>query len=173
MVGAGDAIEKSSTYHAWQPIFRDLLGLAEGLDTQAAYQALQARLTVLNPTLAEQTPLLSAVLPFEFPDNDLTRPWQSQARAERTRALLAQILARTYAAAPLLLVLEDAHWLNSASWALLAEVRRAVQPLLLLLATRPPSAVQAATTAESLPTEYQQLLADPGTQMLTLCGLTR
>jgi class 3 adenylate cyclase/predicted ATPase len=171
LVGVGDAIEKSSTYRAWQPIFRDLLGLAEGLDTQAAYQALQARLTVLDPTLAEQTPLLSAVLPFEFPDNDLTRSWQSQTRAERTRALLAQILARTHAAAPLLLVLEDAHWLDSASWALLAEVRRAVQPLLLLLAARPPSAVQAATTAESLPIEYQQLLADPGTQMLKLAAL--
>jgi predicted ATPase/class 3 adenylate cyclase len=171
LVGAGDAIEKSSTYHAWQPIFRDLLGLAEGLDTQAAYQALQARLTVLSPSLAEQTPLLSAVLPFEFPDNDLTRTWQGQARAERTRALLAQILARTYAAAPLLLVLEDAHWLDSASWALLADVRRAVQPLLLLLAARPPSTVQAATTAESLPTEYQRLLAAPGTQLLKLAAL--
>ncbi len=141
LVGAGDAIEKSSTYHAW------------------------------GPTLAEQSPLLSAVLPFEFPDNDLTRPWQSQARAERTRALLAEILARTHASAALLLVLEDAHWLDSASWALLAEVRRAVQPLLLLLAARPPSTAQAATTAESLPTEYQQLLADPGTQMLKLVAL--
>ena len=171
LVGAGDAIEKSSTYHAWKPIFRDLLDLAEGLDSQAAYQALQARLTVLSPTLAEQSPLLSAVLPFEFPDNDLTRPWQSQARAERTRALLAEILARTHASAALLLVLEDAHWLDSASWALLAEVRRAVQPLLLLLAARPPSTAQAATTAESLPTEYQQLLADPGTQMLKLVAL--
>jgi predicted ATPase/class 3 adenylate cyclase len=171
LVGAGDAIEKSSTYHAWQPIFRDLLGMPEGLDTQAAYQALQARLAVLSPILAEQTPLLSAVLPFEFPDNDLTRAWQSQARAERTRALLAQILARTYESAPLLLVLEDAHWLDSASWALLAEVRRAVQPLLLLLASRPPSAVQAATAADSLPTEYQRLGADPGTQMLTLAAL--
>ena len=73
LVGAGDPIEKSSAYHAWQPIFRDLLGLAEGLDIQTAYQALQARLTALSPTLAEQAPLLSAVLPFEFPDNDLTR----------------------------------------------------------------------------------------------------
>jgi predicted ATPase/class 3 adenylate cyclase len=171
VVGAGDAIEKSSTYHAWQTIFRDLLGSAEKMDTQTAYQVLQARLTVLGPALAEQTPLLSAVLPFEFPDTDLTRPWQGQVRADRTRALLAQILAATYAAAPLLLVLEDAHWLDSASWALLAEVRRAVQPLLLLLALRPPSAVQAATTAESLTTEYQQLLADPGTQMVRLAAL--
>jgi predicted ATPase/class 3 adenylate cyclase len=171
LLGAGDAIEKSSPYHAWQPIFRDLLGSAEGLDTQAAYQAFQARLAILSPALAEQTPLLSAVLPFEFPDNDLTRPWQGQIRAARTRALLAQILARTYTAAPLLLVLEDAHWLDSASWALLAEVRHAVQPLLLLLALRPPGAVQAATTAESLTTEYQQLLADPGTQMLMLSAL--
>jgi class 3 adenylate cyclase/predicted ATPase len=171
LMGAGDPIEKSSAYHAWQPMFRDLLGVAERLDTQAAYQALQARLTVLSPTLAEQTPLLSAVLPFEFPDNDLTRPWQGQVRAERTRALLARILATTHAAAPLLLVLEDAHWLDSASWALLAEVRRTLQPLLLLLATRPPSAVQVATSAESLPTDYQQLLADPTTQMVRLAAL--
>jgi predicted ATPase/class 3 adenylate cyclase len=171
LVGAGDPIEKNSAYHAWQPIFRDLLGLAEGLDSQAAYQELQARLTALSPGLAEQAPLLSAVLPFEFPDNQLTREWQGQPRAERTRALLAQILAKMHAAAPLLLVLEDAHWLDSASWALLAEVRRVVQPLLLLLAARPPSTVQAATTTGSLPTGYQQLLADPGTQTVQLAAL--
>jgi predicted ATPase/class 3 adenylate cyclase len=171
LVGAGDPIEKSSAYHAWQPIFRELLGLADGLDSQAAYQALQARLTALSPTLAEQAPLLSAVLTFEFPDNDLTRAWQGQARAERTRGLLAQILAKIHAAAPLLLVLEDVHWLDSASWALLADVRRAVQPLLLLLATRPPSTVRTATTANSFTTDYQQLLDDPATQMLTLAAL--
>ena len=50
-------------------------------------------------------------------------------------------------------------------------MRRAVQPLLLLLAARPPSTVQAATTAESLPTEYQHLLADPGSQMVRLAAL--
>ena len=40
-------------------------------------------------------------------------------------------------AAPLLIVLDDAHWFDSASWALTRLVVARIRPLLLVLATRP------------------------------------
>ena len=36
LVGAGDAIEKSASYHAWRPIFRQLFGLENALNGMEA-----------------------------------------------------------------------------------------------------------------------------------------
>ncbi|MGB0385678.1 MAG: tetratricopeptide repeat protein, partial [Ardenticatenaceae bacterium] len=52
----------------------------------------------------------------------------------------------------ILLIIEDAHWLDSASWALLRLVQRDVQPLLVVMATRPIS--------EPVPPEYKKLSAN-------------
>jgi predicted ATPase/class 3 adenylate cyclase len=174
LAGAGDAIEKSVTYHAWQPVFRHLFGLPNSIETRQAYSHLQDYLTRLDPALAQQTPLLSAVLPFDFPDNEVTNPIQGQARAEKTRALLVWALAAAMQpesgqAAPLLLVIEDAHWLDSASWALLQQVQQEVKPLLLVIATRPMPDTRVGE--DGLPTEYRQLVADPQLQHLKLIAL--
>ena len=47
------------------------------------------------------------------------------------------VLQEIAARGPLLLILEDLHWIHAASWALLHTVRREVEPLALLLTTRP------------------------------------
>src|SRR5205823_973033 len=67
----------------------------------------------------------------------------------------------------LVLILEDAHWLDSASWALALALSRALPagtvPLLLTLATRP--------LVEPLPAEYLRLRDDAATQRLILAPL--
>jgi predicted ATPase len=63
-------------------------------------------------------------------------------------------------AAPLLIVLDDAHWFDSASWALARQVVAQVRPLLLVLATRP--------LVEPLPEDYRRLRQDPSTEYLRL-----
>jgi tetratricopeptide (TPR) repeat protein len=116
---------------------------------------------------------LSAVLPFEFVDNDTTRLWQGKVRAEQTRALLVQILAGVTVgvngSSPLLLVMEDAHWLDSASWALLKQVQHEIKPLLLVIATRP--MLDAQGSATSLPAEYRELLTSSELQVVKLAAL--
>src|SRR5262249_14968070 len=62
------------------------------------------------------------------------------------------------------LVLEDAHWFDSASWALTALVAARVRPLLLAVTTRP--------MAEPVPLEYQHLLDGAGACKLPLEALT-
>ena len=68
-------------------------------------------------------------------------------------------------ASPLLLVLDDAHWFDSASWALARQVVARVRPLLLVLATRP--------LVEPLPDDYRRLRQDPATECLRLEPLGR
>ncbi|MEP7200281.1 MAG: hypothetical protein ABI874_10710, partial [Chloroflexota bacterium] len=95
---------------------------------------------------------------------DVTQPLTGTARAEQTRDLLVTLLQGVAAAAPLALFIEDAHWLDSASWALVLDVAQRVAPALLVVATRP--------LAEPLPTEYVRLLESPNTTHLQLQPLS-
>jgi class 3 adenylate cyclase/tetratricopeptide (TPR) repeat protein len=163
LAGAGDAIEKITPYYAWRPIFTQLLGLAGIDDLEERRARVLARLPA-DPALARLAPLLNSVLPLEMPDNDLSAQLAGEVRADNTRELLVQVLQTAATTAdgdsPLLVVLDDAHWLDSASWALARRVAMRVRPLLLVLATRP--------LVEPLPDDYRRIQQDPTTEHLRL-----
>ena len=158
--GAGDAIEKSTPYHAWRTV------LSRHLKLDALPDDLEVRrkhvLAVLEsePEALRIAPLLNAVIPLELPDNDLTLQMTGQVRADNTHALVIRLLQRQAAAEPLLLLLEDAHWFDSASWALTLAISRTVQPLLMVISMRPLS--------DPLPADYQSLLDNPNLVQISL-----
>jgi class 3 adenylate cyclase len=172
LVGAGDAIEKSASYHAWRPIFRQLFGLEDALNGMEAGRQAMVAVTeeqvngILSsfarrlPKMAEQAPLLDAVLPIDLADNDLTRHMRGQARAHDTQRLLVALIEQAAQDAPLLLVLEDAHWLDSASWALVRAVTEELPYIYVLIVTRPLS--------DMPPIDYKHLADSPATQFIRL-----
>jgi len=165
LIGEGDAIERSTAYHAWRSIFGQLFHLESieeaGVETREAWRArILARLEAVDPDLVRLAPLLNAVLPLDFQDNDLTVHMTGEVRANNTHELLTGLLGAEARSAPVLLIVEDAHWLDSASWALLRLVSRTVQPALLVIATRPLS--------DPLPGEYSALRGAADTRHLRL-----
>ncbi len=171
LIGAGDAIEQSTPYHAWRPIFRQLFDLSVlSSDTETQRQQVLAWLSA-NYTSEEEreqlfklAPLLNAVLPLDLPENDITGQMVGQVRADNTRLLLRGLLEKATEQDPTLLILEDAHWLDSASWALALDVSQHVQPNLFVIATRPMN--------QPLPREYRQMLQAPRTRHMLLEGLS-
>lgn len=161
LVGAGDAVEKTTPYHAWRMVFRQLFHLDTRSDTSTVARRNQV-LPMLPKTrdMLRLVPLLNAVLPIGLQDNDTTRQMVGQVRADNTNELLTRLLQNTAAATPTLIILEDGHWLDSASWALIYLVSQQVQPLLFVLVTRP--------LADPLPLEYSRLLEAPLTHRLRL-----
>jgi len=162
-LGAGDAIEKMTPYHAWRPIFQQLFRW-ETLpgDLEARRSVVLARLGALPEaeSALELAPLLNVVLPLDWPDTERTAQMNGEARANSTHAFLLRMLQ---SAVPLVIVMEDAHWLDSASWALLLLVVRDLRPALLVIATRP--------LPDPWPPEYTQLLWKPGGLWLVLTAL--
>ena len=73
------------------------------------------------PDVERLAPLLSGVLPVQIPDSPLTAEMTGDVRADNTKLLLRRILRALRVAGPTLLVVEDAHWLDSVSWGLLLE----------------------------------------------------
>ncbi len=164
LAGAGDAIEKTTPYHVWRPIFAQLAGLAGVEGVEERRSRVLARVQS-DPEMARLGPLFNSVLPLDLPDNELTAQLTGEVRADNTRDLLVRFFQAAAAApdgsiSPLVVVLDDAHWFDSASWALARQVVAQVRPLLLVLATRP--------LVEPLPAEYRQLRTDAATERLQL-----
>ena len=160
--GAGDAVESSSAYHAWQTVFRTLFRV----DPLASAETQALRITTAlqpQPDLLQLAPLLSAVLQLSFPDNEVTAQMTGKVRAENTQKLLLQLLTRSASAAPHLLVLEDAHWLDPSSLALAALVTQQAQPLLVVITARP--------FPDPIPAEVGQIRTAAGQQYLKLDSL--
>jgi class 3 adenylate cyclase len=169
LVGAGLAVESGTPYFAWRPVLQQLFGLdrpADELDAEGRQrwrQLVLGQIEAEHPELLRAAPLLNAALPLDIPENDLTSQLSGHLRADNTDELVAALLAGRVRRGPLALVIEDAHWLDSASWRLIAMVRREVQTLLLVLVSRPRD--------DSAPIEYGELLAAPATRRLRLQSL--
>ncbi len=166
--GAGDPIERGAPYHGWRGVFEQALGLQElPEDPRDQRDRVLERLAGARvagdggaPAIAELGGLLSTVLQVPLPDSPATASLTGEARAEATRDLLAQTLAALARSAPTLVVLEDAHWLDSASLALALRLALAPGPLLLVLTTRP--------LAEVAPTELVRLVAVSGCEHVSV-----
>ena len=152
--GSETAMGDDSPYAVWRGVFQQLLGAADDPE----HGGLRRSLDRLG--LADWLPLLSAVLPQQWPENEVTAPLVGAARTEATCRLLARLLRHAAAERPLLLLLDDGQWFDPNSWALIAEVVREPAPILLLIATRPLS--------ESATPTQQALLARAGTLRLAL-----
>jgi class 3 adenylate cyclase len=155
VIGAAEEIEGSTPYHAWRAVFGRLLGLESVADRAARRDLVQARLRDDEESL-RLLPLLDPVLSLDLPDNDATDQLSGEVRADNTRDLLVRILAQEASKVPLMVVLEDAHWLDSASWSLVLRVRREI-PSLLLVVTRRPTADSASDPAVSIREETKSL----------------
>src|SRR5262249_21171709 len=120
-------------------------------------------LLAADPLWPELAPLLSAVLPVSFPETPRTAHLSGEVRADVLHEVLIALLRRTAPRRPLLLVLADAHWFDSASWALAVLVARRVPALLLVVSSRP--------AGDQAPREQVQLLRTPHAERLVLDAL--
>jgi class 3 adenylate cyclase/tetratricopeptide (TPR) repeat protein len=171
--GEGNAIESSTPYYIWRTImlrvFRFNHYHPDLLDVKAHSgwrEEVLARIQQ-HPKLIQLAPLLNAVLPLELPENDLTSQMSGELRADNLHRLLIALLQSFAGPQPLLLVLEDAHWLDSASWRLAELVRRDLEPLLLVIVQRPQD------NSVLIPPAYEALLALPETRHLRLQALSQ
>ena len=148
LTGTADAIEKSTPYYAWRNIFAHLFGLDFTSPMAGRRRALASK---LDDDLLDRASLLNDILQVDFPATELTANLDGRVLAENTRALLISILKRVERQAPRLIAIEDVHWMDSASWALLMDISRlAMDTLLMLIITTRPLTAPAASEAEQI-----------------------
>ena len=136
--GSADAIDLASTYYAWRSVFQAVIAITADMDAEArATQLLNALASVDQGGESRLAPLLNPIFETNLPDNEITTGMAAQSRSEAVTRVLERLLQDASAATPMIIVLEDCHWLDSASLNLALALVRSVPRLLIAMVTRP------------------------------------
>ena len=131
--GGAGSVEIAGAYAAWRPVFAKLL---EGLPSSVSASQAQRRAQLGSLRHPQLAPLINAVAPGFLEETPLVRSLSGQARADATSSVLSDTIA-VHATSRFVLVLEDCHWMDSASWRLVLRVAQDYPQALLVLTSRP------------------------------------
>jgi class 3 adenylate cyclase/tetratricopeptide (TPR) repeat protein/ABC-type dipeptide/oligopeptide/nickel transport system ATPase subunit len=152
-IGECQSYGTNISYLPWQAVWQKIFGLNPALPVSQQITQLENSLTRLVPELVYRLPLLAPVVNLPLPDNDLTRNLDRQLRKTLLENLLVSCLARfSSQQGPVLMVLEDLHWLDPLSADLLEAVAAGLAslPVLVLMLYRPPDVTSLETFATLL-----------------------
>jgi class 3 adenylate cyclase/tetratricopeptide (TPR) repeat protein len=135
LLAAGDPIERSTAHHVWGALLAKLLGLDATADRGAAERRVMDLLQS-DEKLLPFASLLNPILRLALPETDSSRNATPRGRSELTRELLVHLFRSAGCDHTTLLIIEDAHWLDSASWAVAESLARDLPGMLLLIAMR-------------------------------------
>lgn len=133
LTATADRIERQVPYHGWRGVYARLLSI--DLDDIEARR--ERVLQALGAERADQGALLNAVLQLEFPDTPRTLSLSAQQRSAARLNLLTSLLREVANNTRLAVIIDDAHWLDEASWELAHHVAAEVQGLCLVLSMQP------------------------------------
>lgn len=147
LLGAASQVHQQTAYYAWQTIFSAYFNLHNLSDLQERQRWVRTQVNVLAPHLVERLPLLNELLHLSFPETPLIAGMDASLRNQSLTALLIEIVRRASINQPLVLVLEDGHWLDALSWELTLQMTRILfdvdldsrfgsLPVLLVIVTR-------------------------------------
>ncbi len=139
--GSGRSIEQQTPYRAWRDIFSSFLDIDDIDDPEERRRRVEAHIDDQIPHLSQRHPLLNDLLHLGFPESALTASMETHLRHESLTSLLLAMLTSWAAENPLVLILEDAHWLDSLSWDLALQAVRTLAvagvPMLTIVVMRP------------------------------------
>jgi predicted ATPase len=122
-------------YQVWEPIWRGFFGIDASWPRDLQVLRLEAQLTSINPSFAQRLPLLSPVFQLDIADNYLTAKLDPTLKIELLHSLLMACLRYRSQRTPILLILEDSHWMDPLSLDLLNFLARNIANLPILMVT--------------------------------------
>jgi hypothetical protein len=151
LAGAGDSTDQTTAYLAWRRVFQDLLqrsdlvlraaaGQSSLLGSAEPVHSRSGKTTIRLGDFARLVPLLEDMLGLDTLDNNETALLRGQPRADALARLLSDLLLEAAKSAPIVVVMEDMHWLDPTSLGFFANLGASRAALMLLGVTRGPDA---------------------------------
>jgi adenylate cyclase len=142
-VGYGGACQSDgihTPYLAWKPIWQAFFDVDPSAPLKKELRNLEGELEDRVPERAQALPLLGILLNLDIPENDFTKNLEPEHKQSALRALLEDCLRAAAGNEPLLIVVEDLHWVDALSHDLLEELARGLTDycVCFVLAYRPP-----------------------------------
>ena len=134
-----DAIH--TPYQAWKSIWGAFFGVDPELPLRKQIRLLEGEIEDRAPERVDALPLLGSLLNLDIPENDFTKTLEPKDRKIVLHALLEDCLKAAAKDEPLLIIIEDLHWIDVLSQNLLEELARSLMgsPVCFVLAYRPPA----------------------------------
>lgn len=166
-VGACLSITQNTPYVPWRQIFRTWIDLDGSDQPETLIPQLENILEGMNPDWLFRLPLLGDLLDISIPDNPTTAAFEPKQRQESLTALALDMLQAWSQPHPLLLIIEDAHWMDESSANLATAVGRAISqlPVMLILVQRDEANAVAPKT-EALPHFHSLTIAELSSQAI-------
>jgi predicted ATPase/class 3 adenylate cyclase len=141
--GASRSYATTTSYLVWRSVWRDALGLDPAASVADQQAVLTERIARHTADAGDRVALLAPVLNVPLPDSAFVAPLDPQIRAGLLRSLLLDCLRDLASSAPVVLVLEDCHWIDPASASLLAFLASNIGDLrvLVVVTSREPATV--------------------------------
>lgn len=124
--GACQSEAVNTPYQAWKSVWSAFFSVDPSQPLREQIRSLEHEIEARAPGRVRALPLLGILLDLEIPDNDFTKTLDPQYRQSALRALLEDCLRAAAQDEPLLIVIEDLHWIDALSQDLLIELARAL-----------------------------------------------
>ncbi len=155
--GRSISYNRQIPYRMWREVLSAIYGLTPSLSPQRQLARLAAGIANLEDPpdqpdyWANRLPLLADVLGLDAPENEFTQSISGELRRNNTFALIETLLRREAGRRPMLILLEDAHWADELSLALVTHLAKNMADisLLLVLVHRPLTLAKTAALAEA------------------------
>ena len=138
--GACQSDAVNTAYQAWKTVWQAFFGIDPGAGPDEKLRQVQGQIQRRAPKRLQALPLLGILLNLDIPDNDFTRSLTPEYRQSVLHSMLEECLRAAAEDEPLLIVLEDLHWIDALSHELLETLARSLvnSPVCFVLAYRPP-----------------------------------
>ncbi|HMP42371.1 MAG TPA: tetratricopeptide repeat protein, partial [Roseiflexaceae bacterium] len=130
----------NNSYLVWEGIWEDFFAINPADPAEQQIRTLEQQLSLVDPSLLPRLPLLGVLVNLSIPDTELTRTLDARLRKASLESLLVACLRHRARSMPIMLVLEDAHWIDPLSHDLFEVISQAIfdMPVVVVLAYRPP-----------------------------------
>ncbi|MFN3821179.1 MAG: tetratricopeptide repeat protein, partial [bacterium] len=140
IIGAGEALSyaKRSPYVVWVSVLRGLFEISPSKGDRAL-QKLEQIIKECDPEHPFRLPIIANLLGISCPENDITRYFDASLRQENLYDFILHYFRYISSSKPVLVVFEDAQWIDLPSLELTAYILRNLPraPILISLVRRP------------------------------------
>jgi tetratricopeptide (TPR) repeat protein len=152
--GACQSDGVNTPYLTWKSIWSAFFDVDPAAPLRKQIRSLEGEIEDRAPERVQALPLLNSVLDLEIPENEFTSNLEPQYRKSALTALFEDCLRAASQDEPLLIVVEDLHWIDGLSHDLLEDLAKALADcrICFVLAYRPPKLTRLqAPRLEALP----------------------
>ena len=159
LLGGCQAHTSGQPFGPWTAPLESLMGIGSRDDSERRARRIRSTVRDLLPDSELWIALLAPLLGASLADTDAVRALEESERRARLFSLVADLLRARAACAPVVLVMEDLHWADASSLALLAHVVAETRDarVLVVATSRPLPALAVDLPADALRIDLEEL----------------